>query len=113
MPWVQRNQNGNICAVYALKQDDCAEEFLDDTNDEVVEFLTPLKPEPRLVRKSLIIDRLQDAGKLEAAYAALQAAPLYDRQRWEVRDSVYYNDPTMLAALNAIGADPAVIMAAE
>jgi len=71
------------------------------------------EPEPRLVRKSLIIDRLQALGKLDAAYAALHAAPLYDRQRWETRDSVYFNDPTMLAALSAIGADAAVVMAAE
>jgi len=69
------------------------------------------EPEPRLVRKSLIIDRLQAAGKLDAAYNVLQAAPLYDRQRWETRDSVYFNDPTMLAALNAIGADVDAIMA--
>lgn len=73
----------------------------------------PPETEPRLVRKSVIIDRLYAAGKLDAAHNALQAAPLYDRQRWETRDSVYYNDPTMLAALSAIGADAAVVMAAE
>lgn len=71
------------------------------------------QPEPRLVRKSAIIDRLHDAGKLDAAYAVIQAAPLYDRQRWESRDAIYYNDPTMLAALNAVGADPDVILAPE
>jgi len=43
----------------------------------------------------------------------LQAAPLYDRQRWESRDAIYYNDPTMLAVLNAVGADPADILAPE
>ncbi len=68
---------------------------------------------PRLVRKSVIIDRLHAAGKLEAAYAVMQAAPLYDRQRWESRDAVYHDDPTMLAALSAAGADPDVIMAPE
>lgn len=71
------------------------------------------EPAPRLVRKSLIIDRLHDAGKLDAAYAVLQSAPLYDRQRWETRDSVYFNDPTLLAALSAVGADPDVILAPE
>lgn len=73
----------------------------------------PLEQEPRLVRKTVIIDRLQEAGLLEAAYAALQSASLYDRQQWEVRDAVYYNDPMLLAALNAIGADPADILAPE
>ena len=71
------------------------------------------QPEQRLVRKSVIIDRLHDAGKLDAAYAVLQAAPLYDRQRWESRDAIYYNDPTILAVLNAVGADPADILAPE
>jgi hypothetical protein len=71
------------------------------------------QPEPRLVRKSLIIDRLHEAGKLDDAYAVLQGASLYDRQRWESRDAIYFNDPTMLAALNAVGADPDVIMAPE
>lgn len=71
------------------------------------------EPEPRLVRKALIIDRLHAAGKLEDAYATLQSSSLYDRQRWEVRDAVYYNDPTTLAVLNAIGADPDVILAPE
>ena len=71
------------------------------------------QPEPRLVRKSAIIDRLHDAGKLDAAYAVLQAAPLYDRQRWESRDAIYYNDQTLLAVLAAIDADPAIVLAPE
>jgi len=69
--------------------------------------------EPRLVRKSVIIDRLHAADKLEAAYAALQLASLYDRQRWESRNAFYFNDPTLIAVLTAIGADPDAIMAPE
>ncbi|MGO3934774.1 hypothetical protein [Rhodopseudomonas pseudopalustris] len=67
--------------------------------------------EPRLVPKRYIIDRLHTAGKLDAAMAALAAADTYTQQRWITRDSVYFNDPTCLAVLAAIGADPAVIMA--
>lgn len=74
-------------------------------------------PEPEaprvLVRKAIIVDRLHAAGKLEAAFAALNAAKLYTRQRWETRSAIYSDDPTALALLHAIGADPAVIMAAE
>lgn len=73
----------------------------------------PPEPEPRLVRKAIIIDRLYAAGKLEAADEILKSMSLYDRQRWEVRDAVYFNDPTLVAALNAIGADPDVILAPE
>lgn len=113
MVWVERDASGNIRGVYANRQDGYAEEELEDSSPEVLDFLTPRDPEPRLVRKSIIIDRLNDAGKLEAAYAVLQAAPLYDRQRWESRDAIYFNDPTLLAALAAVGADPAVILAPE
>ncbi|CAM5401069.1 hypothetical protein AFEL58S_02035 [Afipia felis] len=113
MPWVQRDSSGQICGVYANRQDGYAEELLADSDAEIVAYRAPREPEPRLVRKSIIIDRLNDAGKLEAAYAVLQSAPLYDRQRWESRDAIYFNDPTLLAALTAVGADPSVILAPE
>lgn len=80
---------------------------------EIVEDPPPPPQEPRLVRKSVIIDRLHAAGQLDAAYAVLQSASLYDRQRWESRDAIYFNDPTLLAALTAVGADPEAILAPE
>lgn len=92
---------------------DGEEASIEFDGDRVIVTRKLPQTEPRLVRKSVIIDRLHDAGKLDAAYAVLQAAPLYDRQRWESRDAIYYNDPTMLAVLNAVGADPADILAPE
>lgn len=68
-------------------------------------------PVRRLVAKADIVDRLQAAGKLDAARVALDAADLYTRERWNVRNGIYADDPTALALLKAIGADPAVIMA--
>ncbi|HLL28965.1 MAG TPA: hypothetical protein VKT73_15115 [Xanthobacteraceae bacterium] len=65
----------------------------------------------RLVQKTVIVDRLQTAGKLNAARAALDAADLYTRERWNARDAIYADDPTALALLQAVGADPNVIMA--
>jgi hypothetical protein len=64
-----------------------------------------------LVPKTVIIDRLNGAGLLGAARAALDAADLYTRERWNVRDAVYADDATAAALLQAIGADPAAIMA--
>jgi hypothetical protein len=66
----------------------------------------------RLVPKSLIVERLQAAGKLAAASTALNA-DLYKRERWYAPDrpAIYADDPEALALLNAIGADPAVILA--
>ena len=66
-----------------------------------------------LVPKRLIVDRLHAAGKLDAAHAALEAADLYTRERWNTRDAIYADDATALALLAAIGADPAAILAPE
>lgn len=66
---------------------------------------------PRLVLKRTIVDRLHLAGKLELARAALDAAPLYTRERWNVRDSVYSDDPDTIALLTSIGADVNAILA--
>lgn len=66
-----------------------------------------------LVHKSVIVDRLHDAGKLESAKAALNSADLYTQERWNSRDAIYADDPTALALLKAIGADPSVILGAE
>jgi hypothetical protein len=70
-------------------------------------------PLRRLVRASVIVDRLQAAGLLAAARAALDAADLYTRERWNAREAIYADDPTAIALLHAIGADPAAILAPE
>jgi hypothetical protein len=72
------------------------------------------QPPRRLVLKSLIITRLHGAGKLVAAKAALDS-DLYARERWYAPDkpAVYADDAEVLALLNAIGADPAAILAPE
>jgi hypothetical protein len=66
------------------------------------------------VAKSTIVRRLQEAGKLAEASAALNA-DLYARERWYAPDrpAVNADDPEALALLQAIGADPAVILARE
>ncbi len=79
------------------------------TEREAAEGL-PLR---RLVRASVIVDRLQAAGKLQAARAALDAADLYTRERWNARDAIYADDPTAIALLQAIGADPCAILGPE
>ena len=66
-----------------------------------------------LIPKYVIVDRLQAAGKLEAARAALDAADLYTRERWNNRDAIYSDDPTAIALLQAIGANVADILASE
>jgi hypothetical protein len=75
----------------------------------------PYVPPPaprRLVPKSIIVARLNAAGKLAAAKAALDA-DLYARERWYAADrpAIYVDDREAVALLTAIGADVAEIMA--
>lgn len=63
------------------------------------------------ISKAVIIDRLNATGKLAAARAALDQAPLYTQERWNVRTEIYADDPDAIALLTAIGADLQVILA--
>jgi hypothetical protein len=80
------------------------------THDEIMQWAPAV--ERRMVRKSVIVERLHAAGKLAAAKAALDA-DLYARERWYAPDrpSIYADDAEALALLTSIGADPAVILA--
>lgn len=53
----------------------------------------PDPPVRRLVPKSVVVDRLQQAGLLAAARSALDAADLYTRERWNTRVVIYADDP--------------------
>lgn len=68
----------------------------------------------RLVRKSTVQGRLIDAGLMVAAYTALTSNPVYFA-RWFAPDrpEVYADDVDALTFLNAIGADPSVILAED
>ena len=80
----------------------------------VLQQLSDLPLPPRAVwtvSKVVIVERLEAAGKLAAARAALDAASLLLRERWNAIQTVRNDDPDALALLTAIGADPAVILA--
>lgn len=66
----------------------------------------------RIIPKSVIVSRLIEAGKIGAAKAALDANPAAFA-RWFASDrpAINHDDPDALALLNAIGADPDVILA--
>ena len=90
-----------------------------DSYDSTIGFSRALPPPsppepPRTVRKSLIVQRLHDAGKLAAASAVLNS-DIYARERWYAPDqpSVRADNPEVLALLAAVGADPVTILAAE
>lgn len=81
--------------------------------DEVLATYGLLGPTARRkVRKSIVQARLIDAGKMDAAYAALTQMPA-EFARWFAPDrpEVYADDPAAIALLLAIGVDPEAILA--
>lgn len=78
-----------------------------------VEDAPPARPR---VAKTTVHDRLHAAGKLEAAKAMLEAHAIFF-VRWFSPDPrhtyVYSDDPDAIALLNAIDADPDIILAPE
>lgn len=97
--------------LYVLRQGQTLEEFWAE-HDAMIAAAAAPEPVRRLVPKSLIVSRLQAAGRLAAARAALDA-DLYARERWYAPDkpAIYADDPEALALLSAIGADPEAILA--
>jgi hypothetical protein len=74
--------------------------------------ITPTVESKRTVLKSVIISRLIEAEKITEARAALDSdAALYARWWAPDRPAINCDDPDALALLDAIGADPDVIMA--
>ena len=69
-------------------------------------FVLPPAPTPprRLIKKSVVQERVNAIGKLGTVLAALNAEPLYFA-RWFAPDwpNVYFDDPAMLALLSAVG----------
>lgn len=67
-----------------------------------------------MVLKSTVQQRLIDAGKMDAAYAALTSNATYFA-RWFAPDhgKVYCDDPDAISLVTAIGADPDIILAPE
>lgn len=63
-----------------------------------------IPPPRRLIKKSVVQERVNDIGKLGTVLAALNAEPLYFA-RWFAPDwpNVYADDEGLLAVLTAVG----------
>lgn len=82
----------------------------------------PPDPQAYYVEKLTIIDRLGTAGKLRAARTALKMgqsdtglsdAELWLRDRWDAARLILNTDSEVRALLEAIGADPDQVLAAQ
>jgi len=89
-----------------------------DNNEFRIVAATWEQPEPvkarAVIRKSIIVARLHDAGMLETASKALNESTVL-RERWYVSDrpTIYSDDKDAIKFLSGIGADPAAILKAE
>lgn len=84
-----------------------------DTREEWgVTVLPDPEPEPvrRLIPKSVVQERMNDIGKLGAAFAALNSNPIFFG-RWFAPDwpNVYFDDEGLLSILAAIGCTEAEV----
>lgn len=72
----------------------------------------PPEPVRETVLKSTVQSRIIDKGKMDAAYAALTANPVYFA-RWFAPDRpvVFCDDPDAVLLVQALGLDPAEILA--
>lgn len=72
----------------------------------------PPAPPRRMIRKSIVEQRLRAAGKMDAAFALLlKSGDAWTRWYSREHPDVYADDPESLALLEAIGADAETIMA--
>ena len=64
---------------------------------------------PRLIGKSVILSRLSDA-QIEQALSIMSVA---QRERWRAPDqpAIRADNPELLAILQVVGADPAIVLA--
>ena len=74
------------------------------------EYVAPPAP-VRYIAKLDIIDRLEAAGKFDAAMSALASTTAYKQARWNTATQIASDDPDVTAMLTAIGADPTTILA--
>lgn len=84
-------------------------ELVDMTAEEVAAFEAS-RAGRRLIPKSVVQERANAIGKLDALMAALMANPLYFG-RWFAPNhpNVYFDDPDLLAMLAAVGCTQAQI----
>lgn len=71
----------------------------------------PIQPR-RLIPKSVVQERMNDIGKLGAAFAALNSSPIFFG-RWFAPDwpNVYFDDEGLMQILSAIGCTEAEVAA--
>lgn len=77
------------------------------------EAFVPPPAESRRIAKLTLIDRLDKAGKLAAAFTALGGPGARAYERWQASKTVDTSNGEVLALLTGIGCDPVQFLAPE
>lgn len=86
-------------------------EWVAEDDPRVVAYLSPPTP-PRRLSAYRIVRRVEEAGKLEAAAAILDANPAL-KWRFITAGGILVDDPDLIAGLRALGLDPDAVLAPE
>lgn len=110
MPYVERDQAGKVCGIYAQFQEGITEaQSLSENDPEVLAFLNP-PPSPYIIPKLLLWTRLSE-DEADTVDAAISAQPARLRGIWNsatevISDSEFFG--TLQAFLTVtLGADRA------
>jgi hypothetical protein len=110
MPYVQRDGDGKIAALYPNEQQGYAEEWLPDNDPAVIAFETPVPLVKTVIYKADIWRRATDAEAITID-AQLNAQPVRLRRMWQDSQTLSTGDemyPAIRAAFEqAFGADRA------
>lgn len=93
--------------VHVVGQDPLVVEL---TDEEIVAMEAEWAAQPpRLIAKSLVLERLTD----EQLETALSLMSVRQKERWRMpgKPDIYVNDPELLGLLQAIGADAETVLA--
>lgn len=111
MPYIQRDEAGAIVGLFAGEQKR-AGEFKPDDDAEIVAYLAASVPAERVrLPKLTLIDRIDKAGKLDMAIAALGTGK--QKIRWDASSAVDPENEDVRALLKAIGCDVEEMLAPE
>jgi hypothetical protein len=102
MPYVQRDENGNVHGIAKWFTPDVAEEFLEDNDPQVIAFLNPTPPPVDSISARQFRIQLRRAGLLDTVKAWVAQQDGETQDAFEYSGTFVRSEPTM-AFFSVIG----------
>jgi hypothetical protein len=103
MPYVERDQNGNVVGRFSMLQPGTAEEFLEDEHPDLVPSIVVPQSVPMRKAREILIDRNKFTTVNNAIYGMTGTAGLKAQNEWEKSQVVLRNRPLTLSMFALIG----------